>query len=136
MIHTQGRGWDMDARMIILLLWTCLLIGLVATPFLIGFGWRAITASGAVRPVAIPRVLLTLESLSYVWFLALLFFRGVIGPDYSDLRFRTIYVNLVCMVGIGVVGCLRGGRARAPLLWAAGALVALWTYAVIVSSVV
>ncbi|SRR6266542_443564 len=122
--------------MIIIILWAWLLIGLVATPFLVSLGWRAVTTSGAVRPVLIPRVLLTLESLSYLWFLALLFFARAIGPDYSDLRFRTIYANLVCMLGSGVVGCLGGGRARTLLLWAAGLLVALWLYAAVVSSAV
>ena len=122
--------------MIVVILWAQLLLCMVATPFLVGLGWRSAATAGAKRPVFVPRVLLTLESLSYLWFLALLFFARTVAPDYTDLRFRTIYANLVAVVGVGVVGCLRGGRERALLLWAAGLLTALWLYALAMSSVV
>jgi hypothetical protein len=122
--------------MSIILIWAQLLLCGVATPFLVGLGWRRVATSGGVRPAVLPRVLLTLESVSYLWFLVLLFFARVIGPDYSDLRFRTIYANAAGMLGIGVVAGLRGGQARVPLLWAAGLLLVLWLYAASVSSVV
>src|SRR5947207_14118921 len=114
--------------MIRILVVAALAVGVALAVLSVVLGWRSVGRSTSSRTTLIPRVLLTLASASYLWFLALLAFAPVIAPDYSNLRFRTIYLNIAFMLVTGVVSGVRGGQARTPLVWATGLLVVLWSY--------
>jgi hypothetical protein len=77
-----------------------------------------------------------LTSLSFGLLLAGLIWSPILGPDYSERRLATIYVNLVVMVLVAVAAALGARRFKLPLI-ASGLLVALeWAYLAVVSSVV
>jgi hypothetical protein len=59
--------------------------------------WRNLLRSTSERPRAVLRVTVIAATASYLWLLAVLIFGSVVAPSYSDLRFGTIYFNMVCM---------------------------------------
>ena len=77
-----------------------------------------------------------MASVSYIWLLALLFLPQVFGPDYSDLRFLTIGMNLGFGC-VGVIAALIPGRGpRALPVIASVWVVSLWCYVGVVSATV
>ena len=94
-------------------------------------GWRSLLRARADRATVI---LLTLVTASYLWILAVAAAAPVVAPHYSDLRFGTIYLNAGVMFLSAVMALVRR-PLRWQLLSASGALVFLWSYVAVVSSV-
>src|SRR5262245_18449470 len=98
--------------------------------------WRRVFRSTTTRPRPVVRIALVASTASYLWLLAILAFGSVLAPDYSNLRFGTIYFNLAAMSVAFWMAMSRGGLVRGPLVGGTASLVMLWLYLAAVSSVV
>jgi hypothetical protein len=100
--------------------------------------WVQLLRAPAKIPDALPApfVPLMIMSVSYFLFILGLFAVDLVGPDYSERRFVTIYAHLVLVVVVTVWGTIAGQRIRVAL-FASGTLTAgLWGYLAVVSAVV
>jgi hypothetical protein len=105
-----------------------------SAPLVIGWGRiiRNRHAHNATGPVAS----LAVATLSYTWLLLVLLCGPRIAPDYSNLRFGTIWGNLgVVLIALVLAASIRRWR-RGSTLAALALLVVLWTYAWVISAVV
>jgi hypothetical protein len=107
---------------------TILLAGLA-----IVLGWRTVLRAPTARR---DRAILVLAATSFLWYVALIFLAQWIAPDYSDLRFGTIYANLAVMAIAGIFSLFRAPPVRRYLVASTWLLVCLWFYAMLLSSVV
>lgn len=82
------------------------------------------------------RVIIVLATTSFLWYVALIFLPRAIAPDYSDVRYGTIYANLAVMAIAGIFSLFRAPPVRRYLVVSTWLLVCLWFYAMLLSSVV
>lgn len=72
---------------------------------------------------------LLVTTASCLLFLSGLFFPPVIGPDYSNRRFATIWVNLGVVLLVVILSLRVKNRLKIAVAIAAGAVALVWLYA-------
>ena len=111
----------------------CLPLGLWLAGILLFLSWLAIRRDGKTT---LDQILMFSAGASLLWFLGLFFAPDVFGPDYSTLRFRTIFVNIGLMAAGVIVSAFRHRGVRGYLGCLTAILTLLWLYAWAMSSVV
>lgn len=97
----------------------------------LALGWRRRLRSG-VPHVSFASLSLAVTTLSYLWLLSVLWWPRAVAPDYSNLRFATIWFNVACCA----VCLIRAARAKEDAVVASSVHVAaLWLYVGTVSFV-
>lgn len=95
-------------------------------------GWRTVFRASTAKW---DRVIMVLATTSFLWYVALVFLPRAIAPDYSDVRFGTIYANLAVIAIAGIFSLFRAPPLRRYLVASTWLLVCLWFFALLMSSV-
>jgi hypothetical protein len=111
-----------------------LLIALPIVP--LGLSWYRLLRPSAGGATRFEHVVLLLATFSQTFLIVGLFSAAVLGSDYSDRRYATIFINLLPMLALTVAVVIAGRRLRWPLLVACAWITCSWGYVLAVSSVV
>ncbi|MDP9360150.1 MAG: hypothetical protein M3P29_01730 [Acidobacteriota bacterium] len=112
---------------------TVILAAIAAESVLLAIGWRRRFHRASDRLTQRATAVLTLATASYLWLLTLFIWPHAAGPDYSDLRFLSIYINLAASLLATILAGVFGRGARVLLLSTTIWLLLLWLCAATLS---
>jgi hypothetical protein len=106
------------------------------------FAWyqtvAAQTGPSMAKHRTVSAVSLVLLTMSYTLIIMGMFYGKVIGEDYSNRRFATIWTNLAIAISVSFLGLIlkKGTKGPFAIEIAGGALAGVWLYLAWISSVV
>jgi hypothetical protein len=113
------------------------LILLPLVPLLMAWQRSAHAASSELASsLSRARIEAAIITISFMLLLSGLFWKFIIGPDYSQRRFVTIYGNLGVLLVVCVASFFGARRVKMPLVMASIIVAIEWAYVAVASSVV